>query len=125
MPGDGSLAGEVERFVRHHGLHSVIHRPGMIGPEELMQTFAAADLYVRCSLTDGSSISLLEAMAMRLPVLATDIPGNREWVTPMLNGWLVPALNADALSAAILQAVAPPAVARNQMGSEGRRLVES
>ena len=39
------------------------------------------------SLSDGSSVSLMEAMASGLPVLVSDIPGNREWVTEE-NGWL-------------------------------------
>jgi glycosyltransferase involved in cell wall biosynthesis len=50
--------------------------------------YRAADLYVSPSHSDGSSISLLEALACGRPVLASDIPSNREWVTAAANGQL-------------------------------------
>jgi glycosyltransferase involved in cell wall biosynthesis len=46
-----------------------------------------ADLYVSPSHVDGSSVSLLEALACGLPCLVSDIPGNREWIEEDVNGW--------------------------------------
>ena len=48
----------------------------------------AADIYVSTSLSDGTSLSLLEAMACSLPVVVTDIPANKEWITDGHNGFL-------------------------------------
>ena len=42
--------------------------------------FRAADTYISCAQSDGTSVSLLEAMATGLPLIVTDIPSNREWV---------------------------------------------
>lgn len=78
--------------------------PGQIGYADLPRFYRSADLYVSASHSDGTSISLLEAMACGLPALVSDIPGNQEWVTPGENGWLFPDGNADALAQAILQA---------------------
>ena len=60
----------------------------MISQERLPDYFRAADLYVSCSLSDGSSVSLFEAMATGLPVVVTEAPGNHEWVLTSDNGWL-------------------------------------
>jgi L-malate glycosyltransferase len=88
--GDGSLAGPILEFIRAQGLEEVIHRPGRVPYEGIAQYMRAADLYVSASQSDGTSISLLEAMATGLPVLVSDLPGNREWVHPPANGWLTP-----------------------------------
>ncbi len=61
-----------------------------------------ADLYISPSHVDGSSVSLMEALACGLPVLVSDIPANREWITDGANGWLFPDGDADALAAKII-----------------------
>jgi len=53
---------------------------GQVGQAELPEVYRGADLYVSSSKSDGSSVSLLEAMGCGRPVLVSDIPGNREWV---------------------------------------------
>jgi glycosyltransferase involved in cell wall biosynthesis len=47
-----------------------------------------ADIYISPSHVDGSSVSLMEALASGLPCLVSDIPGNREWIEDGVNGWL-------------------------------------
>jgi glycosyltransferase involved in cell wall biosynthesis len=92
---------------------------------KLPRYYQMADLYVSASHSDGSSISLLEAMACGSPVLVSDIPGNREWVPPLPPGgieggqvgWLFPDGDADALAQAILHAVEQ----RHHLPEMGRR----
>jgi glycosyltransferase involved in cell wall biosynthesis len=67
--------------------------------------FNEADLYASATYSDGSSISLLEAMGCGLPVVVPDRHGNREWVRPGVNGWLYPPGDAGALRAAMLDAL--------------------
>lgn len=55
---------------------------------EIVEYYRAADLYISSSITDGSSVSLLEAQACELPVLVSGIPGNREWVQEGITGFL-------------------------------------
>jgi L-malate glycosyltransferase len=102
--GGGSLSQEINRFIETHELEPLIFRPGIIEQERVPHYFRAADLYLSCSKSDGSSVSLLEAMATGLPVLVTDIPGNREWVSPGENGWLVEKGNPNATALALLEA---------------------
>lgn len=105
MLGGGSLQPKVDAFIEQHHLEHAIRPVGRISHDLLPAYFNEADLYVSSSYSDGTSISLLEAMACRLPVVVTDLPSNREWVTPGVNGWLVPVGKAGALSSAMLEAL--------------------
>jgi L-malate glycosyltransferase len=79
--------------------------PGQVSYADLPRFYRSADVYLAATHSDGTSISLLEAMACGCPVLVSDIPGNREWVTPGENGWLFPLDDAPALARAILNAI--------------------
>jgi len=103
--GSGSLEAKVRSFIARHNLEHAIHLTGRVPHDTLPDYFNEADLYLSSSYSDGTSISLLEAMACKLPVIVTDLPSNREWVTPGTNGWLVPIRDAQALGRAILEAL--------------------
>jgi glycosyltransferase involved in cell wall biosynthesis len=64
-----------------------------------------ADLYISPSHVDGSSVSLMEALASGLPCLVSDIPGNKEWIEDGVNGWLFRDGDVDDLTAKILNAI--------------------
>lgn len=87
MLGDGSLRPRVVSTIQRAGLGNRVHLAGRVSQDALPDVYRAADLYVSASRSDGSSVSLLEAMACGLPALVSDIPGNREWVEPGRNGW--------------------------------------
>ncbi len=87
MLGNGPLAADLRRVFLHHGVLEQVTFPGLARYADLPRFYRMADLYVSASHSDGSSISLLEAMACGLPALVSDIPGNREWVRPGENGW--------------------------------------
>ncbi len=87
MLGDGSLRPRILRMLAEGGAAGRAHLPGQVGYRDLPEHYAAADLYVSASRSDGSSVSLLEAMACGRPALVSDIPGNREWVRPDAEGW--------------------------------------
>jgi L-malate glycosyltransferase len=100
-----------------------VHFPGQVGQNELPEFFRAADLYVSASHSDGTSISLLEAMACGRPALVSDIPGNRGWIEPGVQGWLFPDSDSDALAEAILTAQENVQLLP-AMGQAARRLAE-
>jgi glycosyltransferase involved in cell wall biosynthesis len=64
-----------------------------------------ADIYISPSHVDGSSVSLMEALACGLPCLVSDIPGNKEWINEGVNGWLFHDGDANDLAQKIWQAI--------------------
>jgi glycosyltransferase involved in cell wall biosynthesis len=115
--GDGSLRSEIEAFVSRNRLSRVVRMPGQIPGPSLPDYYRAANLYVSCTLSDGSSISLLEAMATGLPVVATDRPSNREWINEDSGGLLVKFGDSSAVRNAIVQIASMGTSKRNEWGN--------
>jgi glycosyltransferase involved in cell wall biosynthesis len=103
--GNGSLAGEIRQIFIRGGVMERVYFSGQVKYAQLPNYYRAADLYVSASHSDGSSVSLMEALACGLPALVSDIPGNCEWVTPGEQGWRFPDGDVEALAKGILQAV--------------------
>lgn len=80
MLGGGPLAGKIHGMIQRSGLIDRVHFPGQVNQNHLPDYYRAADLYISTSHSDGTSISLLEALASGIPVLLSDIPGNWEWI---------------------------------------------
>jgi len=125
MLGNGPLAGKIRQIFQRGGVMERVHFPGQVTQERLPDFYRAADLYISTSHSDGTSISLLEALACGTPVLLSDIPGNREWIdSPGEAGWLFRDGDVGALTDGILHA----AENREQllaMGRAARQLAES
>jgi L-malate glycosyltransferase len=100
--GNGSAAGRVRSFIAERELNQVVVTPGVIAGGETARWFRAANAYVSCARSDGTSISLLEAMATGLPAVVTDIPANLEWVTEEQNGWLASAGSSEEFAEKLL-----------------------
>jgi glycosyltransferase involved in cell wall biosynthesis len=103
--GNGSLAEKIHGLVHALHLKEKIHFGGRIGQDALPRYYHAADLYLSASHSDGSSVSLMEALACGLPVIVSDIPGNREWIGDGKAGWMFPDGDAEALAQSILNAL--------------------
>jgi glycosyltransferase involved in cell wall biosynthesis len=89
----------------------------------LPRYYRSADLYISASHSDGTSISLLEAMACGRPVLVSDIPGNRAWVEPGVQGWWFLDGNLRSLADAFSEAY-NQRQRLSEMGQAARRLAE-
>jgi len=106
MLGGGPLSGKIKQITHTAGLIDRVHFPGQANQNTLPDYYRAADLYISTSHSDGTSISLLEALASGTPVLLTDIPGNKEWITePGKVGWTFRVGDPAGLERAILHAV--------------------
>lgn len=86
--------------------------------EEVADYYRAADLFVHAAKTDNFPLTILEAMACGLPVVATAVGGIPEQVEDGETGWLVPPRDAEALATRITQLMEEP-VAREAMGRAG------
>jgi glycosyltransferase involved in cell wall biosynthesis len=86
--GGGSQAASLHQTLLGAGLLEQVYFGGQVSQSELPGWLRQTDLYISPSHVDGSSVSLMEAMACGLPALVSDIPGNREWVIEGENGWL-------------------------------------
>jgi glycosyltransferase involved in cell wall biosynthesis len=82
-----------------------VHFGGQIAQGDLPRWYHMADLYISPSHVDGSSVTLMEALASGLPCLVSDIPGNREWIQDGVNGWLFRDGDMDDLAEKILQTI--------------------
>jgi glycosyltransferase involved in cell wall biosynthesis len=113
----GSQGALVRDILLKGGVMDRVTFPGFISNDDLPRIYHMADLYISASHVDGSSVSLMEALACGLPCVVSDIPANREWVTDGVNGWIFPDGDADALVAVILKAIEQrtvlPSVGRN------------
>ncbi len=106
--GDGSATGWVRSFVAEHELSRVVFTPGLISGPEMPRYFRAANAYVSCARSDGTSVSLLEAMATGIPAVVTDIASNREWITEDENGWLASTGSPEKFAEKLLRAASLP-----------------
>lgn len=101
--GGGSQATTIRQIFERGGVVDRVMFTGQVSQADLPRYYQMADLYISPSHVDGSSVSLMEALACGLPCLVADIPANKEWVTEGVNGWLFPDGNVDALAASILR----------------------
>jgi glycosyltransferase involved in cell wall biosynthesis len=105
IAGDGSERGNLEREVENLSLSASVWFLGRVPHQEMPQLLSQSDIYVSTSLFDGTSVSLLEALASGAFPVVTDIPSNREWITDGDNGFLVPKENEDLLARKIVEAI--------------------
>ena len=125
VAGNGTLRADCEMFVRENGLDDVVQFVGSLRKrEELAALYRTADIYITCSMVDGSSVSLLEAMACGLPVVASDIAGNREWLAEGRGGEFFAAGNPTDLARVLLGVARLSKEARQVQGAWNRAVVE-
>lgn len=122
LVGDGSLHDQIMADIAHRGLDGRVICPGRIDESELPAWFGAADIYVSASRCDGSSVSLLEAMACSLPVIVHERYGNREWVDEGATGWLTDCTDTARLVQALRESICQRP-AWKAMGTRGRQRV--
>lgn len=99
--GDGPERESLESLVKTFSLTSVVTFLGF--RRDIPTILKDIDIFTLSSLSEGTSITLLEAMAAGKPVVVTNVGGNPAVVEEGVNGFLVPSGNSDALAHALLQ----------------------
>jgi L-malate glycosyltransferase len=103
--GGGSQGGKIRQILMNGGVLEQVHFGGHVSQTDLPRWYHMADLYISPSHVDGSSVSLMEALASGLPCLVSDIPGNKEWIENGVNGWLFRDGDVEDLARKILSAL--------------------
>lgn len=98
--GDGELRAELQQCAVEEGVADAVHFLG--DRSDVPELLRGLDQFVLSSVSEGYSMALLEASAVGLPIVATDVGGNGEIVKDGVTGALVQARNADALAEAML-----------------------
>lgn len=111
----------LQGLIRELGLTGQVHITGMVDNVEYY--LAASDVFVHPSYREGMPRSLLEAMCMGLPVIATAIRGAREIIDPGRNGFLFPPGDSAELVKRLVTLHALPCDERQALGEQGRQLV--
>lgn len=107
---DAGYKAKIQALIGEFGVADAVRWLGRIEPwERNADTYRMASVAVSVPDSDGTPVSVLEAMACGLPVIAGDLPSLREWITPGENGLLVPVRDARALADAILALLNDPA----------------
>jgi glycosyltransferase involved in cell wall biosynthesis len=121
IAGDGPERPALEAEIAQRGLSGTVELLGT--RPDVDQLLAAADLFVLSSDSEGLPMSVLEAMAAGLPVVASGVGGVPELVKDGETGALVPPRDSHALAAAIREIAGDPQL-RDRLGQAGRRRAE-
>lgn len=118
IAGDGSLRPRVEDAVRRAGVEEAVDFLGTVDRADLL--YRGLDVYIQASaFGEGTSNSIIEAMASGLPVIATDVGGNSDVVDHERTGLMIPPRDPKALAAAIARLLDDAAL-RSRFGAAGR-----
>lgn len=118
--GTGPVLDEMKTLSQSLRMENTIEFTGFV--EDLNAQMQELDVFVLPSLTEGFPLSVMEAMACGLPVVATPVGGIPEMIEQEVNGLLVPPCNVEELAGAIIQILSDPRKAR-RMGKRGRQKV--
>jgi len=119
--GDGPLRSELEAQKQALGIDAAVEFAGEV--PDARPHLDDADVFVLASLSEGMPVSVLEAMAAGLPVVASAVDGLEEVVIDGKTGFLTPPGDAAALAARLGQLIDDPSL-RNALGKAGRERAE-
>jgi sugar transferase (PEP-CTERM/EpsH1 system associated) len=122
LVGDGPMRPTVERLVAQQGLGDRVWLAGERA--DIAEIMRGLDCFVLPSLGEGISNTVLEAMATRLPIIATRVGGNAELIESGMTGILVPPGESDALANALVRYSSDRAMARRH-AKAARRVAQS
>lgn len=119
--GDGSLMEELKKMAKNKGLEESVIFTGM--RRDITDILSSIDIFVLSSIKEGFPNSLLEAMAMGKPIVATAIGGIPEIIQHGANGLLVQSADIEGLAAAIKTIIDNPLMAQ-RIGRAARDFIE-
>lgn len=121
--GDGELRSLLEASIEDLGLSAHVRITGWQSPDEVCRHILDSRAMVLPSFAEGLPVVIMEALALRRPVISTYVAGIPELVIPDETGWLVPAGSTDHLVAAMEEALTAPVQRLAAMGDAGHERV--
>lgn len=122
IAGDGSSKASLQATAVQLGISDSVEFLGQLAEVEITNELCASDLFVLPSLAEGLPVSLMEAMAVGVPVVATNIAGVSELVKNGESGFLVPPTDVYTLAATILRVISDHKL-RIQVAECGRQTI--
>jgi colanic acid/amylovoran biosynthesis glycosyltransferase len=116
LAGDGEMRAEIEASIQRLALGNRVRITGWIGSDQVRAEILAAHALVLPSFAEGLPVVIMEAMALRRPVITTYVAGIPELVRDGESGWLVPAGDVDELARAMQACLSAPAETLERMG---------
>jgi colanic acid/amylovoran biosynthesis glycosyltransferase len=123
LAGDGEMRGELETLIARYSLQNMVRITGWISSTQVRDEILAARALVLPSFAEGLPVVIMEAMALRRPVISTFVAGIPELIESGEHGWLIPAGDVDALAAAMLTCLDTPVETIARMGHAARTRV--
>lgn len=103
MAGDGPERTMMEKWVREHGLESSITFPGYLRGEHKVEAMIRSELFIFPTYREGCPVSLLEAMAVGLPIITTNVGGIPDVFVHRKNGLMLNKPQPKDLADAVLE----------------------
>jgi glycosyltransferase involved in cell wall biosynthesis len=123
LVGDGELRAEVEASAQRSGLHAAVRVTGWLSGDAVRAQILSARALVLPSFAEGLPVAIMEAMALRRPVITTTVAGIPELVRAGQHGWLCAPGDVAALTDAIEECLATPIDTLRRMGVAARERV--
>ncbi|MGN6626964.1 MAG: glycosyltransferase family 4 protein [Tepidisphaeraceae bacterium] len=120
--GDGTMRPQIEAMIDEHQLKDRVHLLGARSAADVRQEMLESRLVAQPSLAEGLPVAIMEAMALRRPVVTTQIAGIPELVDATC-GWVIAAGSAEQLADALAAAMRTDDAALTRMGEIGRERV--
>jgi glycosyltransferase involved in cell wall biosynthesis len=119
----GSQVPQFQVSAAQKGLTDNIHWQPVRPPEEFAGLIACADVVVVTTVTDGTSVTVMDAMAQGIPVVASLTNGSAEWMMDGVTGWTFPVGDSSGLARALGRVLAASPSQRGIITANARRLV--
>jgi L-malate glycosyltransferase len=121
---DMGIESDVRKLVKVLGLEQAVSFPGFLDMESKVRIGGSTDIFLNTNNLDNMPVAVLEACAMGLPVVATNVGGISDLLTDEKTALLVPDNNVELMVEAVFRLVNETGLAR-KLSSNGRRLAES
>ena len=119
---EGPLENDIRKLMASEDLSEVVTIQKRTSFSRVPADYREADIFITTSVSDGTPVSLLEAMACGLPCIGTRVGGIPEWIEHDRTGLLIPPRSPERVADALLTLAADPDL-RSRMGTAARDVV--